>query len=467
MTDPQQLFQQGLEFHQGGRIDEALQCYRRVVEAVPEFFEAHGLMGLLLELQGEHNQAEASYRKALELRPDVPEMLLALGNVLRIQKKLGEAETYIQQSLNRDPENVEAHCALGITLKALDRPEEAAIHFKRAVEIDPKNAQAHNCLGIELAEQGDGVAAEAAFRKAIEYDSSFVSAHVNLAEGLSKNGQHADAYASYQKAISLAPDDADIYGDYFLGLMREGDHDGALSMCNTILEKFPGNVDALAFKGALLHEMDQTAEAKILFDCERFLQSRVIDAPSGYAGLSAFNEALSAHVLSHPTLVQSTSQHATRYGGHTGDLLSEPKGPMADFESLINEAVGRYIAALPDEPNHPFLAGALSTWSLTVWAVVMGEKGHQISHTHPSAWLSGVYYASVPEDIRIDDVDYAGWIEFGRPDGEIKISHKPLVERIRPENGLCVLFPSYFYHNTVPYTGGDTRISIAFDVVKI
>ena len=27
-----------------------------------------------------------------------------------------------------------------------------------------------------------------------------------------------------------------------------------------------------------------------------------------------------------------------------------------------------------------------------------------------------------------------------------------------------VLFPSYFYHRTVPFTGTDERISIAFDV---
>ena len=291
-ADSQQLFQQGLEYHQGGRIDEALLCYRQVVEIAPDFFEAHGLMGLLLDLQGEHRQAEDCYRNALNLRPDVPEILLALGNVLRVQKKLGEAETIIQKSLNLDPENVEGHCALGIVLKALDRPDEAAIHFTRALEIDPQNAQAHNCLGVELTEQGDGAAAETAFRKAIDCDSAFVSAHVNLAEALSKSGRHADARTCYQKALSLAPEDADIYGDFFLGLMREGDQETALSMCDTILEKFPGNVDALAFKSAVLHELDRTPEATVLFDCDRFLRAHVIEAPDGYADLAAYNGAL-------------------------------------------------------------------------------------------------------------------------------------------------------------------------------
>lgn len=466
-ADVRQIFQQGLEYHQAGRFDDALTCYREAIEIDPDFFEAHGLMGLILDVQARHAEAEVCYRRALEIRPDVPEFLLALGNVLRLQKKLDEAENYIKRCLNLDPENVEAHCACGIVLKSLDRADEAAIHFKRAIEIDPQSAHAHNCLGVEFNEAGNATDAEAAFRKAIECDSSFVSAHVNLAEFLSKAGQHGDARTHYQRAISLAPDDADIYGDYFLGLVREGDQEAALSMCDTILDKFPGNVDALAFKSSYLHEIGQTDQARVLFDCERFLKSQVIDTPDNYENLTAFNDALSAHVLNHPTLVKSTSQHATRFGGHTGDLLSEPKGPMADFEILVNNTVRQYIDALPDEPSHPFIAGKLSNWMLTVWAVVMNEKGHQVSHTHPSAWLSGVYYPSAPDDISIDDPNFNGWIEFGRPDDEIKIERKPLVERIRPENGLIVLFPSYFYHNTIPYAGGGTRISIAFDVVAI
>ncbi len=466
-ADLQQILQQGLAHHEAGRLDEALACYGEALDVNPEFFEAYGLMGLALDVQARHAEAEICYRKALELRPDVPEIQLALGNVLRVQKKLDEAETYIHKSLSLDPENVEAHCAYGIVLKDLEKPGEAAVHFQRAIEIDPGNAQAHNCLGVEFNEQGNAAAAEAAFRKALECDSSFVSAHVNLAEFLSKAGQHGEARTYFQRAINLAPDDADIYGDFFLGLVREGDHEAALALCDTILEKFPGNVDALAFKAAILQEMDRTAEAKVLFDCERFVQSNVIDTPDGYAVLTSFNEALTGHVLHHPTLVRSQSQHATRFGGHTGDLLSEPKGPMADFEKLINATVRRYIEGLPDDHAHPFIAGKLSDWALTVWAVVMGEKGHQVAHTHPSAWLSGVYYASAPDDIRADDQMHAGWIEFGRPDDEIKIAREPLVERIRPQNGLCILFPSYFYHNTVPYTGEGTRISIAFDVVEI
>ncbi|MCW5581951.1 MAG: hypothetical protein KIS72_11480 [Luteimonas sp.] len=36
---------------------------------------------------------------------------------------------------------------------------------------------------------------------------------------------------------------------------------------------------------------------------------------------------------------------------------------------------------------------------------------------------------------------------------------------IRPEEGTMLLFPSYFYHRTLPFEDESPRISIAFDVL--
>jgi hypothetical protein len=33
-----------------------------------------------------------------------------------------------------------------------------------------------------------------------------------------------------------------------------------------------------------------------------------------------------------------------------------------------------------------------------------------------------------------------------------------------PKVGQLILFPSYFYHATIPFTGSGRRVSIAFDV---
>ncbi|MHB1589075.1 MAG: putative 2OG-Fe(II) oxygenase [Metallibacterium scheffleri] len=36
---------------------------------------------------------------------------------------------------------------------------------------------------------------------------------------------------------------------------------------------------------------------------------------------------------------------------------------------------------------------------------------------------------------------------------------------MRPAPGLLLLFPSYMWHGTVPFSGTRTRLTIAFDVL--
>jgi hypothetical protein len=36
---------------------------------------------------------------------------------------------------------------------------------------------------------------------------------------------------------------------------------------------------------------------------------------------------------------------------------------------------------------------------------------------------------------------------------------------VRPEVGMLVLFPSYFWHGTVPFRSSQARLTVAFDAV--
>ena len=96
---------------------------------------------------------------------------------------------------------------------------------------------------------------------------------------------------------------------------------------------------------------------------------------------------------------------------------------------------------------------------------MLQAQGHQIPHNHPSAWLSGVYYVKLPRIVRVPEQRQAGWIEFGRPPEHFHCTVQPEVKAFQPEEGLMLLFPSYFYHRTISFETAETRISIAFDVL--
>jgi uncharacterized protein (TIGR02466 family) len=107
----------------------------------------------------------------------------------------------------------------------------------------------------------------------------------------------------------------------------------------------------------------------------------------------------------------------------------------------------------------------MQSYNYSLIDTVLGAQGHQASHMHRAAWISGVYYAKLPDVMHSGVTGNAGWIEFCRPPDEFNCKATHDVHLIEPKEGLMVLFPSYLYHRTIPFESEDLRISIAFDLL--
>jgi hypothetical protein len=57
-----------------------------------------------------------------------------------------------------------------------------------------------------------------------------------------------------------------------------------------------------------------------------------------------------------------------------------------------------------------------------------------------------------------------GILSFGAP-GLVTTAALDAEWSVRPEVGLLVLFPSYFWHGTLPFHSEQPRLTVAFDVV--
>ncbi len=93
------------------------------------------------------------------------------------------------------------------------------------------------------------------------------------------------------------------------------------------------------------------------------------------------------------------------------------------------------------------------------WANVLRHGGYNRIHNHPGAVWSGCYYVSCGETVAEPPAN--GWIEFQDPrPGNIHGGK----ERVEPEEGLLLIFPSWLNHFVNPFMGGGERISIAFNL---
>jgi len=131
--------------------------------------------------------------------------------------------------------------------------------------------------------------------------------------------------------------------------------------------------------------------------------------------------------------------------------------------ALLDRGLAAYADLLPTHDRHPFIAHRPAEIYFDIWGVVTSGAGHQIPHIHPSAWLSGVFWAELPalgprEDPR-------GWLELGGPDRALPGDVAFPVRAIEPRLGWVALFPSYLYHHTLPTGVDEARVSVAFDVL--
>ncbi len=444
---------------------EAEEAYRKASAADPAYAEAPFNLGVLMEAQERTLEALQAYEQALDISPAHNSALVGRGNALKALKRLEEAKSAYEAALERNPALPEARTNLAAVLQELGDFEGAAREAKRAFEADPDLLEAEFNFAIACQELGRFDEAIEAYEDVLTHAPEHAASALNIGYGLQQLGKLDEAAEAFEKTIRIDPDFAKAHVNLADLRLQQGEAKAALDVCNAFLENHPGQTDLLAFKAVSLWDLGKKEQARELNDFGRFVRTRHITPPDGFNSLEVFNEALCGHVLAHPTLTNSPQSHATRKGKHSGELLTDPKGPIAGLEAEILKLAATYRDDLNGDDAHPFVARRPAEWTLSVWGVVMQSAGHQIPHIHPAAWLSGVYYPRLPEIVSEQDGDKAGWIEFGRPPDHFHNARQPETLSVQPEHGLMVLFPSYFYHHTVPLEADGTRISIAFDLM--
>lgn len=429
------LQHEAMKFSQANQPRRALTICHELLTLQPTRPDLLSFAGVLAFKLGYMEEAAALHRRAIAAKPDIAEFHFNLGSTLGQLGRLEDAAAAYRKALALRSDFTPAYHNLGNTLRALGCLPEAVESYRRELACRP-TAEGERDLGIAL------------------HDLQ----------------QLDEAIAAYRRCLTLPGHRIDVYSNLANALMERGDARGALEVCERYLAVEPGNIEATALQALALHELEHAEDARFLLDFERF--ARVIDfaaPPPGYPDLAAFNQALVSHIEAHPTLGVPPKDDPTYHHDAleiTGELFDEPKGPMAAFEMMMREAVIEYIATVPGEPTHPFIAHLPRKWRLACWATRLAGQGHLDPHIHFTGYIGGVYYPLLPDVVSALDQDGAGWFELGRPPARFCLAVPPMVRRVQPKEGRLLIFPGYFFHNTIPFVSTQRRISIAFDLIR-
>lgn len=156
---------------------------------------------------------------------------------------------------------------------------------------------------------------------------------------------------------------------------------------------------------------------------------------------------------------------SVRGGTQTDGPLFCRVDPMARaLRASVTEAVKAYIAALPEtDPEHPLLAMRRDRRVRFAgsWSVRLHHGGFHANHVHPQGWISSALYVALPKRQPGDRAD-AGWFKLGEPQAALGLDMLP-TQLVEPVPGRLVLFPSWLWHGTQPFSDGE-RLTVAFDV---
>ena len=258
--DPEATMRQALHHHQAGKLAEAEALYRRVLEARPDWADAHINLGLVLMFRGDLRSATLSCKQAVTLQPKHARGHFYLGESFAAQNRPDSAMACYKRALALKPDYAEAHNSLGNALFRLGRLEEATRAYRNAITSKPGLAEAHNNLGYMLFQQGHLQESEGHLRRALLIKPDYIQACCNLGAVLGKRGKLAEAENCCRQALALQPNQADAHNNLGLILQKRGNLEEAAACFRKTIALNPNFFEAGQHLGVVLCEAGRLAE---------------------------------------------------------------------------------------------------------------------------------------------------------------------------------------------------------------
>lgn len=456
---PQALRLCGILAREAGDLERSLKLLRRATDADPSDPEPAAELGVSCLAAGYLQLAEAALRKAVARGPDSVKALANLGALLQHRGHLDEAIGCHRRALALAPDDVEIRCNLVTTLAEAGREEEALAERAPGGTPPPELLAARGAVLTGLGRHAEAVPVLEAALAAGPDDMALI----NLAACQAALGRPGEAVEVLEAALRANPANARAAADLTSLQSAAGQGAAALAVSGAFLARHPGERLVLAARGVALRDAGDVAGARELVDLERLVVVRELPLPRGWPDRDAFNAALAARLRADPSRLDNPRGKSTRGGSQTGELDPDTAPVLAAFRDSLQATLRALMADLAREfPTHPVMDRAADRWTLRLWGTLLGPGGHQVPHLHPLAWLSGVYYVAVPPGLGDD-----GALEFGEPPARTVARVAPDRRRISAVPGRLVVFPSWYWHRTLPFHQPGERISLAFDVVPV
>ena len=269
---------QAAELLQSGKLEQAEPILRRLIVTNPNNFDAHNLLGIVLDQSGRAAEAEREYRFAIRLKPngvsalanlgvllartnradeaikifaaviriapDHPEATLNLGLQYSIRGDDARALPLLQRAIALGLDTYDARYRSGVSLYNLKRMDEASLAFESALTRSAKPAEAYYYLGLIAWTRGQDEQAADFWDRAVTLRPDFPEANFMLGEALRKNRRTQAAVDFYKRAVEQDASKFAYYARLGGAYIVLGQLDAAQEIFRRAEKRFPNSSEA-------------------------------------------------------------------------------------------------------------------------------------------------------------------------------------------------------------------------------
>jgi len=232
-------FQSAVAHFNTGEYAAAQQELESLLQAMPNSFDVHELLGLVYSAQGQEEKATAPLERAVHLRPQSGPARNNLATNLARLGKTTLAEKQFQKVVELEPESFEANRNLGAFYLRAGRIAAALPYLEKAQREN--TASYDNGYDLALAYEKEGHLPEA--RRQIQEllkQKDTAELHNLLAEVEEKAGNYVAAVNEYEIAAHIDPSESNLF-DWGSELLVHQTSDPAIEVFSQGLKRYPGS----------------------------------------------------------------------------------------------------------------------------------------------------------------------------------------------------------------------------------
>jgi protein O-GlcNAc transferase len=218
----QQRLAAALDLHRRGKLYEAEQVYRAVLDQYPRCFDALHLLGVIAIERGALDDGVKLVRRALEIEEAQPAALYHLASALLTKGDTAGALSAAERAVDLQGDQPDLWLLHGNALQRAGRVESSVKSYERSLALEPVSAECWNNLAVALRELRRHDRALACAERALSLNPTYPSALNNRALLDLDGERYAAAIEGFRKALAIDPRRADARHNLGTALMRAG-----------------------------------------------------------------------------------------------------------------------------------------------------------------------------------------------------------------------------------------------------